>query len=415
MSAAFGPVAAVLASFALGVVAASTPRVRCLVPRTLSLLRASGAHANDEPSRWRRAALSAAVAFGIAVCLTPVGFLVALSGHVIAHGLNQVMVVGGLAALCCALAASMFGAFEIALPGRLRERLATIGGEGYRGAVALGVIVPLAGAATTVPLAGGLAAAMLVSSKVWLGAAVLSSFALGIGTHFFFASVVPVRLPAGPAWGAAAKWIGGVALGYLAFLPLRDRFAALLSYVKNPHYDFGLTSGAVLLTGVILGLGHVLAAGSTRRRPLMARVSLGLKLASIVPAVAGASLLFSWAPHPHGDAPPVVFVTDEAHGRAMAFNQHQPVVVVFNAQWCCKEIEHEIFPDPRVREEALRFVSIFVDATDEDADGLRALQDKYKVVGLPTMIVLDSDGTELTRFNSSVAPEVLAGAMTLAR
>jgi thiol:disulfide interchange protein DsbD len=89
------------------------------------------------------------------------------------------------------------------------------------------------------------------------------------------------------------------------------------------------------------------------------------------------------------------------------------MMIDFGASWCaaCKELEHLTFPDPSVRTEAQKFVSLKVDATDDDDKSVTALKDKYKVVGLPTVIIIDKDGKEVTRFNEFVKADRFSAAM----
>ncbi len=87
-------------------------------------------------------------------------------------------------------------------------------------------------------------------------------------------------------------------------------------------------------------------------------------------------------------------------------------MIDFRADWCslCLKLEHETFPDPAVVEEAKRFVAARVDCTDSEAPAVKALWRKYGVVGLPTIVFIDSSGkrvvdqtvTEFVR-----APELL--------
>jgi thiol:disulfide interchange protein DsbD len=86
----------------------------------------------------------------------------------------------------------------------------------------------------------------------------------------------------------------------------------------------------------------------------------------------------------------------------------------FTAAWCtaCKEIEKKTFPDARVQEAAGRYLSVQLDMTDDtDPSVARAFAD-YKILGLPTLILLAPDGSEKKRFfGDFVGPEELAGAM----
>ena len=58
-----------------------------------------------------------------------------------------------------------------------------------------------------------------------------------------------------------------------------------------------------------------------------------------------------------------------------------------------------------------RFVAIRVDATDDENAETKRLQEKYKIVGLPTVLMLDRNGNEVVRFNEFVEPGKFVAAM----
>jgi thiol:disulfide interchange protein DsbD len=248
---------------------------------------------------------------------------------------------------------------------------------------------------------------------VWLGSASLFSFAMGLGVLFFIAGAFAVNLPKGGAWMMGIKWVSGVGLAYMAFAYLRDRFEPFHNLVAHPGYTFGIVSGVVFLVGIVLGVIHMVA---ERRKSPIAHLSKPMKLASIIPAVVGCALFISWIPQPHGvdmSAPEIVWVNSEEQGRAKAIAENKPVLIDFGASWCtaCKELEHNTFPNPGVRTEAQRFISIHVDATDDEAPDTKRLQEKYKVIGLPTVIMFDAAGHEIARFNEFVGPDKFIAAM----
>ena len=118
-----GAFVAVLASFGFGFVASLTPCVYPMVPITVSIFGAT-----EAKSRLRGAALSGMFVLGIAALFTPMGILSALSGKLMGSALSNTYVVIALALMFTALAASMFGAFELALPSGLTNKLSTVGG-----------------------------------------------------------------------------------------------------------------------------------------------------------------------------------------------------------------------------------------------------------------------------------------------
>ena len=404
-----GAVVAVLMSFGAGVFASLTPCVYPMVPITVSIFGAT-----EAKSRLRGAALSGSFVLGIAALFTPMGVVSALSGKLMGSALSNQYVAIGLAALFLALAASMFGAFELALPSGLTNKLSTVGGVGYKGAFIMGLVMGLVAAPCTGPFLTGMVTVIATTKNVALGSAALFSFSLGLGVIFFLAGAFAVNLPKGGAWMMGIKWVSGVGLAYMAFSYLRDKFEPVRKLVDHPSYGFGAIAGAVLLVGTVLGVIHMVA---ERRKSPIARLSKPMKLASILPAVAGAVMLFSWLGLNHStvdpNAPAIAWMTNEQAALAKANSEGKPVLIDFGAEWCkaCKELEHETFPDPNVRSEAQRFVTLRVDATDDENPEVIKLKDKYKVVGLPTVIMLDKSGKEVVRFNEFVKPEPFYTAM----
>jgi len=75
----------------------------------------------------------------------------------------------------------------------------------------------------------------------------------------------------------------------------------------------------------------------------------------------------------------------------------KPVIIDFSAAWClpCKELEHFTFSDNRVYELAGKFDMFFADVTTSGNPEMEKLKKKYGVMGVPTVLFLDSDGNEI--------------------
>lgn len=101
----------------------------------------------------------------------------------------------------------------------------------------------------------------------------------------------------------------------------------------------------------------------------------------------------------------IVWGDDLAKALAEAKQAGKPVFIDFEAPWCgwCRALEEKTYPDPKVRDLARQFVCVKVN-TDRHAD----LAARYKVRGLPTLVMLDADGQEVRRVEGFRGAEVLA-------
>lgn len=396
-----GPVWAALAAFGGGLLVSLTPCVYPMIAITVSVFGARTAR-----SRGQAAALSSVFVLGIAVMFTALGIGAALSGSIFGSALSNRWVVGFVALVFLALSASMLGAFELALPSQWTTRLAAVGGVGFAGAFVLGLVSALVAAPCTGPVLGAILIWIAASHRIVLGTAVMFTFALGLGVPFFLVGTFAVSLPKGGSWMLGVKWFFGVVLAVVALYFLRTAVPAL-QHVARKETWFPVLSSMLLAAGLILAWLHV---RSERRNAKYPQRSRPFKLTSIPLAIAGAFALIAWSQLPRGE---LRWLASESEGRKLAETQRLPMIVDFGAAWCgaCNELKTRTFADPAVRSEASRFVAVNIDATDEDDPKTNDAKDRYRVVGLPTVVLLDSHGEERMRFVEFVPPERFAAAL----
>ena len=293
-----------------------------------------------------------------------------------------------------------YGAFELALPSSLNNKLATVGGIGYGGAFALGLVTSLIAAPCTGPVLSGLLIYIAAKHAIGLGTAMMFSFACGLGVPFFLVGTFAVNLlPKGGSWMLGIKWFFGVMLTVLAFYFLRPAVPFLMTIVR-PHAGVprrrasGSSASASSLGGV-----HVAA---ERKRSPIAHLSKPMKFISAPLAIVGGFILVGWVLTPKAQ---LLWLDSESAGIQAALANHQPMIVDFGAAWCgaCNELATRTFSDEHVRDEAGRFVAVRVDATDEDNEAdQRRSRASTTWSGSPTVVVLDSRGDEKVRFNEFV-------------
>lgn len=102
--------------------------------------------------------------------------------------------------------------------------------------------------------------------------------------------------------------------------------------------------------------------------------------------------------------------TDDVAALARSAREDRPLFVFVGAEWdaSAKELERLTFADARVRKELQRFVTLYVDMTDNELPSTSRATQRFRIVGEPALLVLAPDGeTELVRIYQFVPPEKL--------
>jgi thiol:disulfide interchange protein DsbD len=387
-----GPLYAALAALAGGFVVSLTPCVYPMVAVTVSVFGARQAK-----SRWEGAALSAAFVLGIVAMFVPLGVVAGLSGSIFGSVLQNRWVVVAMALLFLALAASLFGAFELALPAGLTNRLAMIGGIGYRGAFLLGLACGLIASPCTGPVLTGILAWIAKTKSAGLGALAMAAFALGLGVPFFVVGTFAVQLPKSGRWMVHVKSLLGIVLVVVALYFLSGAFPVLGAFARPSSVLF-VVAGLAVLVGLALGAVH---------REFSDPV-VGVKVAKGLGLVLTSGGLFALVLGLVRPAEALAWQqgnVDSARERAL--RESKPLIVDFTAAWCgaCKELDKATFSAAPVGVELGRFVAVRVDATNDEDPKVGAALQRFGVRGLPTVVIFDSRGREALRYTDFVPPE----------
>lgn len=387
-----GPFYAALAALVGGLAVSLTPCVYPMVAVTVSVFGAKQAKHRSEGIL-----LSLAFMLGIAAMFVPMGVVAGMTGSVFGSVLQNRWVVVGISSIFLLMAASMFGAFELTLPSALTNKLAEMGGIGYRGAFLLGLVCGLIAAPCTGPVLTGILVWIANTKSATLGAMAMGSFALGLGTPFFVVGAFAVQLPKSGHWMVHVKSGLGIVLVVVALYFLNSVFGWSSGLVSS-SLGFIAAAAAAAVVGLLLGAVHrefgEPGAGVKLSKGLgIALTSLGALLAIL--GITKPSEALAWERH------------DIEGALARAASEKRPLVVDFTAAWCgaCKELDKKTFSEPRVGAELGRFVAVRVDATNNDDPKVEATLARFKVVGLPTVVLFSSTGKEAARFNDFVSAD----------
>lgn len=390
--------------FGFGLLLSLTPCVLPMIP-VLSGIIVGG----RQFGRWHTFNLSLAYTLGMALTYTLMGIAAGLSGQMLNTLLQNAWALGFGAAVFVLLALSMFGFYELRLPGALENRVADLSrrikGGRFFGVLLMGVLSALL---LSPCVAAPLAAALLYISQtrdVVLGGTALFALSMGMGVPLLLLGAsAGSLLPKAGAWMTAIRQFFGVVMLAVALwlvsplLPaalLLLLWAALLivpaMYLHaldalppgaHPWLRFWKGIGVLML---VLGVLLVIGAASGARSPLQPLAALQIGVGS------GQNPANARLPFQRVES---VAELDRRLGEAAG----RPVMLDFYADWCvaCKELEAYTFSDARVQAALRDTVLLQADVTrntEQDA----ALLKRFKLYGPPGIIFFDAGGNELAQ------------------
>jgi thiol:disulfide interchange protein DsbD len=336
------PVILLVSFFILGLAMALTPCVLPMLPIMSSVIFGSKNERHRNVSKLRSSMLALSYVLGMAIMYSVAGMITAALGANIQVWLQNPWVLGAFALLLLALAASLFGFYELRLPQALHNKIDRIAGKQEGGSVVgafmLGAISTLiASPCVTAPLAGVLAF-IAQTGSIPLGGILLFVMALGMGLPLMlFAIGARGLLPKAGAWMTIVQRIFGVLLIGLAV------------WVASPIFTSSKTSSNETM--------HQLESGL-----VFQRVATSAQLEAVL---------------------------------IQAKQKRQPVLLDFYADWCvtCKEMELLTFSDEKVKAALSTYLLIQVDVTKNTVEHQRILK-QYALFGPPAILFFDANGEE---------------------
>src|SRR3954470_17084083 len=241
-----------LGSFGAGFLTSLTPCVYPMIPITLGIFGARG----KDVSRARRLLLATAYVVGMGLTYAVLGVTFAMLGGSAGALLANPFVIIPIVILFIAMAASLFGAFELNLPASWQAKLNQGGGKGFGGAFAMGLVGGFIAAPCTGPFLAGLLAFVTTTNSVVGGGSLLFVYALGMGVLFWVLAAAAMSLPKSGKWMDTVKSIGGMLLLVGAIYFLRPLLPWMRT-IASPETWFLIVSLALIPVGFVVGAAHL--------------------------------------------------------------------------------------------------------------------------------------------------------------
>lgn len=385
---------AFLLVFVGGILTSLTPCVYPLIPITVSIFGA-----NESSGFLKSLLLSIVYVLGIVVTYSILGVAVASTGAVFGQVMANPWVVGFISLILVALGMSMLGVFEIRVPYALQNRLNTVGGAGYAGALAMGTVAGVIAAPCTGPALAVVLTYIATTGSLFLGFWLMFIYALGMGLLFIgigtFSGLLSA-LPRSGGWMYVLENIFGIAIITLALYFLKDVVGPFQAFLQNSPEFFAI-AGGLIIVGLWLSKLNERFKGISRR--MQFRKACGVLL-----TVFGAYMVVGGLQQPAG--PELEWVDNETAGLEIAKREDKLLMLDFYASWCaaCNELDHKTYADPGVAAKLDNYVNVKLDFT-RNSETTKALTEKYQIPGLPVVIFMDAEGTILKRLTGFVGPE----------
>lgn len=358
-----------------------TPCVYPLIPITIGFFGGQ-----SEGSTKRLVMMGILFVLGLAVTYSVIGVVTSLTGALFGALLQNPLVIIAVALILIALSLSMFGVYEFKLPDSL---VAKAGGAkgGMYGAFFMGLTLGIVAAPCIGPFVLGLVTYVASKQDPFFGFIMFFVLALGLGTPYLFLAIFSGKiknLPRAGEWMQGVEHIFGLILVGMAIyflLPLLPD--EVVGYIL-PVY--------MILAGVFVLFFEKKAKsvkGFQIFKTLFSVLIISIAVYALIPSDTKS---VAWQPYSE---------------EAVAEISNRGVIIDFYADWCipCKELDALTFSDPEVIKVSEEFETYKADLTETLSPEVEQLRENYKIVGVPTVLILNSKGEEVERITGFVTAE----------
>ncbi len=400
------PAFAIFAFFIAGLLLAFTPCVFPMVPILSGIIAGQGDKLTVIKAFW----LSFVYVLAMAVTYTIAGVLAGLFGQNLQAAFQNPWIISGFVLVFIALALSMFGFFELQLPGRLQTRLTEVSNRQQGGQLWGVAVMGFLSALIVGPcVAPPLMAALIVigeSGDAVLGGTALFALSMGMGVPLILFGVSAGKLvPRAGAWMDTVKAVFGVGLLAVAIW--------LLERILAGGVIMLLWGVLAIACGIYLGALERIETGASGWKRLwksLGIVLLVLGSVEIIGAAAGGDYWLRPLESFRGAATSTSPATDVEFRRVKSLQELEQSLeqaglegkggmLDFYADWCveCIRMEKNTFTDAGVQEQFGHLLLLQADVTANDEID-QELMKAFSIIGPPAILFFNRQGEEMRAY-----------------
>ncbi len=359
-----------------------TPCVYPLIPITIGFF---GMQSEGRTSRLFL--LGIIYVLGMALTYSVIGVVTSLSGAVFGTLLQNPYVISGIAILFVVLALSQFGVYEFKLPDALVMKAGGAKG-GLFGVFFMGLTMGIVAAPCIGPFVLGLVTYVAAKGDPLYGFLMFFVLALGLGFPYLLLALFSgkiKKLPRAGDWMEGVKHIFGFLLLGMAFYFIDPILPKSIQGYSLPI--FGVIAAVILL---FIDKTANQIKGFRIFKTVFSIVVLTLSIYSLIPSE---KLEPEWQKF-------------SIQNYEQSLQNNETMLIDFYADWCipCKELDAITFSDSNVLKEIEDFTAYKVDMT-QTTEANEELRKKFKVVGMPTVLIINSKREEVHRLTGFVNAE----------
>ncbi|MDZ4784808.1 MAG: cytochrome c biogenesis protein CcdA [bacterium] len=371
--------------FVAGILTSLTPCVYPLIPITLAVFGA-----REQSSKFKSFLLSFTYVLGIATTYTALGLISSLTGSFFGGFLSNpyISLLIGITLILAALSSLDVCKFNFGQAAQTKAN--KIGGKGFFGAYLMGLVSGIIAAPCTGPILASILIVAGSSGSPFLGSVLLFTHALGLGLIFIllgtFSGLIKT-IPKSGNWLYTLKYFMAVAIFLVALFFLTPA-------LKSMGLSWNQLSISILTIFVSIIVGIKAMKENHKLLKIFSSLLLALTLFSL-PSVYENSTKNSEI-HFTDKNSELIWHNNIEDGIAEAKLKNSIIMVDLYADWCqaCKEYEKITFKDPLVVKTLSQISLVRIDFT-VPSDLSSALEDKYNLLGLPTILFLNADASEI--------------------